>query len=77
MRFLFIINFIKFILQDGSKPNFDDYGQLPSWDDETVHDGIFDDGVVHSDAEDSSTLVSQPRQVSFLVLQSDTCYLVL
>ena len=41
-----------------------DYGPLPTWDDENVFDGPFDDGDVHSDVEDSNTLVSQPRQVS-------------
>uniref|UniRef100_A0A2N9FSU0 Condensin complex subunit 2 n=1 Tax=Fagus sylvatica TaxID=28930 RepID=A0A2N9FSU0_FAGSY len=47
---------------DESRQQCDDYGPLPSWDDESVFGGQYDDGNVHSDVEDSSTLVSQPRQ---------------
>lgn len=35
----------------------------PSWDNESVISDHFDDGNVLSDVEDSTTLVSQPRQV--------------
>lgn len=41
----------------------DDYGPLPTWDDENEFGGQYDDGDAHSDVEDSNTLVSQPRQV--------------
>ncbi|XP_059661098.1 condensin complex subunit 2 [Cornus florida] len=49
----------------------DDYGPLPSWDDENMFGGEFDDGCVHSDIEDSSALVSQPRQVNKIEVQYD------
>ncbi|GFY99154.1 hypothetical protein Acr_13g0005550 [Actinidia rufa] len=49
----------------------DDYGPLPTWDDENVFGGPFDDGDVHSDVEDSNTLVSQPRQVNKIEVQYD------
>ncbi|XP_052178447.1 condensin complex subunit 2 isoform X2 [Diospyros lotus] len=49
----------------------DDYGPLPSWDDENGFDGQYDDGGVHSDLEDSNTLVSQPRQVNKIEVQYD------
>lgn len=41
----------------------DDYGALPTWDDESGFDDQFDDGNGYSNMEDSNTLVSQPRQV--------------
>lgn len=37
-----------------------------TWDDEGGFGVEYDDGNAYSDMEDSSTLVSQPRQVSFL-----------
>ncbi|KAK2988608.1 hypothetical protein RJ640_026105 [Escallonia rubra] len=37
-------------------------GPLPSWDDASGVGDAFDDGNAYSDVEDSSTLVSQPRQ---------------
>lgn len=56
---------------DESRQQCDDYGPLPSWDDESVFGGQYDDGNVHSDVEDSSTLVSQPRQVNKVEVQYD------
>ncbi|KAI3849057.1 hypothetical protein MKX03_011500 [Papaver bracteatum] len=41
------------------------------WDNESVLSDHFDDGNVHSDVEDSSTLVSQPRQVNKIEVQYD------
>lgn len=48
---------------DESRQQCDDYEQLPLWDDESVPDGQYDGGIVHSDVEDFNGLVSQPRQV--------------
>ena len=57
-------HFIQFTLfSDESKQQVDDFGVSPSWDDENGFDDAFDNGNFHSDIEDSSTLVSQPRQV--------------
>ncbi|XP_042519041.1 condensin complex subunit 2 [Macadamia integrifolia] len=41
------------------------------WDNDSVFNDQFDDGYVHSDVEDSSTLVSQPRQVNKIEVQYD------
>ncbi|CAL5342383.1 unnamed protein product [Camellia sinensis] len=49
----------------------DDDRPLPSWDDENLYGGQYDDGDVHSDVEDSNTLVSQPRQVNKIEVQYD------
>ncbi|GMN70217.1 hypothetical protein TIFTF001_039259 [Ficus carica] len=49
----------------------DDYGQYPSWDDESALGGQFDEGIVQSDGEEPSTLVSQPRQVNKIEVQYD------
>uniref|UniRef100_A0A5B7B666 Condensin complex subunit 2 n=1 Tax=Davidia involucrata TaxID=16924 RepID=A0A5B7B666_DAVIN len=49
----------------------DDYGPLPSWDDESMFVDQFDDGNGHSDVEHSDTLVSQPRQVNKIEVQYD------
>ncbi|KAJ8639040.1 hypothetical protein MRB53_015734 [Persea americana] len=43
----------------------------PSWDNESVISDHFDDGNVLSDVEDSTTLVSQPRQVNKVEVQYD------
>ncbi|XP_015881154.3 condensin complex subunit 2 [Ziziphus jujuba] len=56
---------------DESRQQYDDYGQLPLWDDESVPGGQYDDGIVHSDVEDSNGLVSQPRQVNKIEVQYD------
>lgn len=53
---------------DLSRQQCDDYGPLPSWDDDSAFGGQYNDGNDHSDVEDSSTLVSQPRQVVFFSL---------
>ena len=44
-------------------------GASSSWDDDCEIGGQFDDGNAYSDVEDSSTLISQPRQVCLLKLQ--------
>ncbi|KAH7844805.1 hypothetical protein Vadar_031850 [Vaccinium darrowii] len=49
----------------------DDYGPLPTWDDENEFGGQYDDGDAHSDVEDSNTLVSQPRQVNKIEVKYD------
>ncbi|VFQ89464.1 unnamed protein product [Cuscuta campestris] len=51
----------------------DEYGgAMPSWDhDDCGFGGTFDDGSVCSDVEDTSTLVSQPRQVNKIDIQYD------
>lgn len=41
-------------------------GNFSSWDDDCVVGGQFDDGNAYSDVEDSTTLVSQPRQVCLI-----------
>ncbi|XP_022849904.1 condensin complex subunit 2-like [Olea europaea var. sylvestris] len=56
---------------DEVSPQRDDYGEMPSWDDEGGFGGTFDDGISYSDADESSTLVSQPRQVSKIEVQFD------
>ncbi|XP_059662453.1 condensin complex subunit 2-like isoform X2 [Cornus florida] len=44
---------------------------LPSWDNENMYGGQYDDGCIHSDLEDSASLVSQPRQVNKIEVQYD------
>ncbi|KAJ4977207.1 hypothetical protein NE237_002313 [Protea cynaroides] len=48
-----------------------DSGPFSSWDNDNAFNDQFDDGNVHSDVEDSSTLVSQPRQVNKIEVQYD------
>ncbi|XP_043690880.1 condensin complex subunit 2-like [Telopea speciosissima] len=48
-----------------------DFGPFPSWDNDSVFNGQFDDGNAHSDLEDSSTLISQPLQVNKIEVQYD------
>ncbi|XP_024033064.1 condensin complex subunit 2 isoform X2 [Morus notabilis] len=55
---------------DETMQQFDDYGQHPSWDNESVLGGQCDERIVQSD-EESSTLVSQPRQVNKIEVQYD------
>lgn len=50
---------------DGSRDQCNDYESFPSWDNGSVCDGEYE-GDVHSDMDDSSTLISQPRQVGFM-----------
>ncbi|XP_010244120.1 PREDICTED: condensin complex subunit 2 [Nelumbo nucifera] len=49
------------------------HGFEPSqeWENDSVFNGSFDDGNVHSDVEDSNSLVSQPRQVNKIEVQYD------
>lgn len=56
------------VLSDESNQESDHNGSSPSWDDESGFGAQFDDGNAFSDVEDSSTLVSQPRQVSVIVV---------
>ncbi|KAL5573400.1 hypothetical protein UlMin_022997 [Ulmus minor] len=56
---------------DDSGQQFDDNGEMPLWDDGSAHGDQYDDGFVQSDVEDSSTLVSQPRQVNKIEVQYD------
>ncbi|OIT03480.1 PREDICTED: condensin complex subunit 2 [Nicotiana attenuata] len=53
----------------------EDFGAMPSWDDDGgfpgTFDDAFDDGNAFSDTEESSTLVSQPRQVNKIEVQYD------
>lgn len=53
------------VILDESRQQSDDYGHSPFYDDDNVFGGQYDDGISHSDVEDFSTLVSQPRQVGF------------
>ncbi|KAK1418178.1 hypothetical protein QVD17_27320 [Tagetes erecta] len=46
-------------------------GNFSSWDDDCGVGGQFDDGNAYSDVEDSTTLVSQPRQVEKIEVQYD------
>lgn len=57
---------MRLFCSDESSQQFEDYGHMPSWSDEGLADECADDGYTHSDVEDSSTLVSQPRQVGFM-----------
>lgn len=41
----------------------EDFGAMSPWDDDGGFPGAFDDDNAFSDVEESSTLVSQPRQV--------------
>lgn len=41
-------------------------GDFPSWDDDCGAGDQFDDENAYSDVEDSTTLISQPRQVCLL-----------
>ncbi|VVA17574.1 PREDICTED: condensin complex [Prunus dulcis] len=56
---------------DESRQQSDDYGQSPFYDDDNVFGGQYDDGISHSDVEDFSTLVSQPRQVNKIEVHYD------
>ncbi|KAI4334142.1 hypothetical protein L6164_018869 [Bauhinia variegata] len=55
---------------DGAREQCNDYVSFPSWDDGSAYGGDYD-GDVHSDIEDSSTLISQPRQVNKIEVQYD------
>ncbi|XP_024047741.1 condensin complex subunit 2 isoform X2 [Citrus clementina] len=49
----------------------DDHEGFPSWGNENMFDGQFDDGNDPSDVEGSDTLVSQPRQVQKVEVEYD------
>ncbi|RDX66143.1 Condensin complex subunit 2, partial [Mucuna pruriens] len=54
---------------DVSGEQCNDYESFPSWDNGSVCDGDVID--VHSDLDDSSTLISQPRQINKIEVQYD------
>lgn len=56
---------------DESSPQEDDYGGMPSWDDQNGFDGSSDHEGAYGDVEDLSNLVSQPRQVNKIEVQYD------
>ncbi|PIN22160.1 Chromosome condensation complex Condensin, subunit H [Handroanthus impetiginosus] len=58
---------------DGESQQRDGYGATASWDDDGGggFDGGFDDGHAYSDIDESSTLVSQPRQINKVEVQYD------
>ncbi|KAJ8557253.1 hypothetical protein K7X08_002878 [Anisodus acutangulus] len=59
-------------IPDEAGQQSEDFGAMPSWgDDDGGFPGAFDDGNVFSDVEESSTLVSQPRQVNKIEVQYD------
>ncbi|KAI5671323.1 hypothetical protein M9H77_11687 [Catharanthus roseus] len=49
----------------------DDDGPMSSWDNNDIIDGSFDNDNDYGDVEDSSNLVSQPRQVNKIEVQYD------
>ncbi|KAG6404800.1 hypothetical protein SASPL_132376 [Salvia splendens] len=56
---------------DNENQQRDGFEATASWDDGDDFGGGFDDGHAHSDVEETSTLVSQPRQVSKIEVQYD------
>jgi len=52
---------------DGSREQSNEYESFPSWDNGSVGGDDYGDygGDLHSDMEDSNTLITQPRQVGF------------
>ncbi|CAN4103705.1 unnamed protein product [Withania somnifera] len=59
-------------IPDEAGQQSEDCGAMPSWDDDdSGFPGAFDDGSAFSDVEESSTLVSQPRQVNKIEVQYD------
>lgn len=56
-----------FPLSSVERQQTDDHEGFPSWGNENMFDGQFDDGNDPSDVEGSDTLVSQPRQVGCCV----------
>nr|KYP43613.1 Condensin complex subunit 2 [Cajanus cajan] len=57
------------VFADVSGDQCNDYESFPSWDNGSVCDGDVTDE--HSDVDDSSTLVSQPRQINKIEVQYD------
>lgn len=61
-----MISFLLFSPDANSWQGNNDFDEaLPSWDNESVLSGQYDDGCVHNDVEDLDGLVSQPRRVCF------------
>ncbi|XP_027064801.1 condensin complex subunit 2-like [Coffea arabica] len=56
---------------DESSPQEDDYGAMPSWDDQNGFDCFSDHESAYGNVEDLSNLVSQPRQVNKIEVQYD------
>ncbi|OMO89253.1 Condensin complex subunit 2/barren [Corchorus capsularis] len=54
-----------------SREQCDDYDPQPSWEEQSVFGGQFDNEVDHSDVDDSDTLVAQPRQANKIEVQYD------
>lgn len=55
-----------FYPDDNSWQGNNDFDEaLPSWDNESVLDGQYDDGRFHNDVDNLDRLVSQPRRVCF------------
>lgn len=54
------------VVPDESNAQRGDDGPIPSWNDEGGFDGSFDDENDYGEIEESSSLVSQPRQVGFI-----------
>ncbi|KAJ7981268.1 Condensin complex subunit 2 [Quillaja saponaria] len=59
------------VFSDETREQCNEYGSFPSWDDGSVCGGDYGDGDIHDAEEDSSTLVSQPRQVNKIDVQYD------
>ncbi|XP_057457598.1 condensin complex subunit 2-like isoform X2 [Lotus japonicus] len=57
-------------LSDVSEEQGNDYESFPSWDNGGVGDGEYD-GDTHSDIDDPSTLISQPRRVNKIEVDYD------
>ncbi|TMW94675.1 hypothetical protein EJD97_009948 [Solanum chilense] len=58
-------------IPDEAGQQSEDFGAMPSWDDDGGFPEAFDDGNTFSDVDESSTLVSQPRQVNKIEVQYD------
>ncbi|TKY66993.1 Condensin complex subunit 2 [Spatholobus suberectus] len=58
---------------DGSREQYNEYESFPSWDNGSVcgDDSGDYEGDLHSDMEDSNTLITQPRQVNKIEVQYD------
>lgn len=57
------------VFADVSEEQGNDYESFPSWDNGGVGDGEYD-GDMHSDIDDPSTLISQPRRVGLSLLNN-------
>ncbi|XP_040988210.1 condensin complex subunit 2-like isoform X4 [Juglans microcarpa x Juglans regia] len=61
----------KFFDDNSWQGNNDFDEALPSWDNESVLDGQYDDGRFHNDVDNLDRLVSQPRRVNRIEVQYD------